>query len=90
VLNFQKTQYLKTQLSGLPGWEPVFSGPVYNEFAMRCPDPAAVNRRLQNEGIIGGYALEKDYPELTDSLLLCATEMLSREDMDRIVSIVKS
>ncbi len=44
---------------------------------------------MQNEGIIGGYELEKDYPELKDSLLLCATEMLSREDMDRIVSIVK-
>ena len=89
-LNFQKTRYLKTQLSRLAGWEPVFSGPVYNEFAMRCPDPVAVNRRLQNEGIIGGYALEKDYPELKDSLLLCATEMLTREDMDMIVSIVKS
>ncbi len=88
-LNFQKTQYLKTQLSRLAGWEPVFSGPVYNEFAMRCPDAEAVNQKLQDAGIIGGYELEKDYPELKDSLLLCATEMLSREDMDRIVSIVK-
>jgi glycine dehydrogenase subunit 1 len=87
-LNIRKTQYLKTRLSRLAGWEPVFSGPVYNEFTMRCPDAGAVNRKLQNEGIIGGYALEKDYPELKDSLLLCATEMLSREDMDRIVSIV--
>jgi glycine dehydrogenase subunit 1 len=88
-LNVQKTQYLKRQLSQLSGWEPVFSGPVYNEFAIRCPDAQTVNRKLQNEGIIGGYALEKDYPELKDSLLFCATEMLSREDIDRIVSIVK-
>ena len=88
-LNVQKTQYLKKQLSRLSGWEPVFSGPVYNEFAIRCPDAQAVNGKLQNEGIIGGYALEKDYPELKDSLLFCATEMLSREDMDRVVSIVK-
>jgi glycine dehydrogenase subunit 1 len=55
---------------------------------VRCPDPAAVNRKLQNEGIIGGYELGRDYPELADSLLFCATEMLSRKDMDRIVSIV--
>ena len=88
-LNVQKTQYLKKQLSRLSGWEPVFSGPVYNEFAIRCPDAQAVNGKLQNEGIIGGYALEKDYPELKDSLLFCATEMLSREDMDRVVSVVK-
>ena len=88
-LNFNKAQYLKAQLIGLAGWAPAFSGPVYNEFAVRCPDPAAVNRKLQNEGIIGGYELGRDYPELADSLLFCATEMLSREDMDRVVSILK-
>ena len=88
-LNISKALYLKTQLAGLAGWEPVFSGPVYNEFAMRCPDAGAVNRKLQNEGIIGGCALEKDYPELKNSLLFCATEMLSRQDMDRVVSILK-
>jgi glycine dehydrogenase subunit 1 len=89
ALNIQKAWYLKTQLSRLAGWEPAFTGSIYNEFAMRCPDPAAVNRKLQNEGIIGGYALEKDYPELKGSLLFCATEMLSGKAMDRIVSIVK-
>jgi len=88
-LNFRKTVYLKTGLSRLPGWEPVFSGPVYNEFTMRCPDAEAVNRRLQNDGMVGGCTLEKEYPELKDTLLLCATEMLSKEDMDRIISIVK-
>ena len=87
-LNVQKTQYLKNRLSRLNGWASVFSGSVYNEFAMRCPGAAAVNRKLRDEGIIGGYALEKDYPELQDTLLFCATEMLSRKDMDRIAAIV--
>jgi glycine dehydrogenase subunit 1 len=89
ALNVQKTQHLQKQLSRLSGWAPVFSGSVYNEFVMRCPDPTAVNGRLQNDGIIGGYELGRDYPELADGLLFCATEMLSREDMDRVVSIVK-
>jgi glycine dehydrogenase subunit 1 len=88
-LNINKAWYLKSQLSMLAGWEPVFMGSVYNEFAMRCPDAEAVNRKMQDNGIIGGYALEKDYPELKNSLLFCATEMLSRQDMDRVVSIVK-
>jgi glycine dehydrogenase subunit 1 len=39
--------------------------------------------------MVGGYMLEKEYPELKDTLLLCATEMLSKEDMDRIIAIVK-
>ena len=89
ALNVHKTQYLKAQLSQIPGWKPVFSGPVYNEFAIRCPDPRAVNRKLQGEGIIGGYELAKDYPELNDSLLFCATELLDKEDMDRAISIVR-
>lgn len=88
-LNFQKAQYLKKGLAGLKGWEPVFSGPVYNEFAMRCPDIASVNRKLAEEGIIGGLEVGEDYPELGDSLLFCATEMLSRQDMDRVISIMK-
>jgi glycine dehydrogenase subunit 1 len=88
-LNFQKAWYLRKGLSDLKGWEPVFSGPVYNEFAMRCPDPASVNRKLAGEGIVGGLELREDYPELGDALLFCATEMLSRQDMDRAISILK-
>jgi len=86
-LNVQKTQYLKKRLSELGGWEVVFPGSVYNEFVIRCPDPKAVNQRLQSQGIIGGYELEKDYPELKNTLLLCATEMLSKEAIDRVVTI---
>ena len=47
-----------------------------------------VNRKLEAAGIIGAYDLEKDYPELGNALLFCATEMLTKEDMDRVLSIV--
>jgi len=86
-LNVQKAQYFKKKLSGLNGWEVVFSGSVYNEFVIRCPDPKGVNKRLQDQGIVGGYELEKDYPGLNGAMLLCATEMLSKEDIDRVVEI---
>ena len=89
VLNVRKARYLKTQLAGIPGWSPVFSGPVYNEFVMRCPDPAAVNAKLQKHGIVGGYALGSDYPELPDALVFCATEMLTKENIDRVIEILK-
>ena len=46
------------------------------------------NRKLEAAGIIGAYDLEKDYPELGNSLLFCATEMLTRGDIDRVVSLV--
>ncbi len=87
-LNFRKAHYLKEKLSGLKGWELAFSGPVYNEFVMRCPDPKSVNQKLENAGIIGGYEPGKDYPDLKECLLFCATEMMTKEDIDRVVSII--
>ena len=88
ALNVQKTQYLKKQLLGLPGWQEVFTAPVYNEFVVSCPDARKVNEKLQAEGIIGAYELQKNYPELNNALLFCATEMVSKEDIDRVVDII--
>ncbi len=89
-LNIRNARYLRSQLLALPGFSPAFEGPFYNEFALRCPDPTAVNQKLQAEGIIGGYELGQTYPELSDCLLLCATELLTKEDMDRVMAVIKS
>ena len=88
-LNVRKAQYLRSQLLTLPGFSTAFSGPVYNEFAVHCPDPALINRKLKEAGIIGGYELGRDYPEFQDCLLFCATEMLSRGDIDKIIKIMR-
>ena len=88
-LNIYKTQYLKNKLLQLKGWKEVFSAPVYNEFVLRCPNARLANEKLKNEGIIGGYELHKDYPELENALLFCATEMISKDDMGKVVAILK-
>jgi glycine dehydrogenase subunit 1 len=62
---------------------------VYNEFALACPDVKAANARLEASGYTGGYDLSKDYPELGGGILLCATEMLRREDMDSVAELLK-
>jgi glycine dehydrogenase subunit 1 len=60
----------------------------FNEFAMRLPRPAAeVVEALAEKGILGGVPVSRFYPdrdELTDLLLLAATEMTTTEDMDRL------
>jgi glycine dehydrogenase subunit 1 len=88
-LNVYKAQYLKNKLLKLKGWQEVFAAPVYNEFAISCPDARLVNKKLQAAGITGGYELHKNYPELKNTLLFCATEMLTKEDMDRVIAILK-
>ncbi len=89
ALNVRKAHYLKETLSALPGWKPLFTGPVYNEFALACPDVKEANRRLEKAGYTGGYDLAGEYPELAGGILFCATEMLRREDMDNVGSLLK-
>jgi glycine dehydrogenase subunit 1 len=61
-----------------------FSGPFFNEFVAEVGHAEAANDRLLERKIIGGLRLERWYPELTGAVLLCATEMSRREDMDAL------
>jgi glycine dehydrogenase subunit 1 len=63
-----------------------FSGPFFNEFvaASSGRSPAAINERLLEKKIIGGLPLGRFYPELEDCMLLCATEMNTREQMNAV------
>jgi len=89
-LCLQNAHYLAGEIERIPGFAPVYNGPFFNEFAVRCPVPASVvNARLLESGIIGGYELGRDYPELSDALLFCATELNRKADMDRLVEVLR-
>jgi glycine dehydrogenase subunit 1 len=85
-LCYHKAHYAAGLLGKLPGYAVEMSGPFFKEFVLRCPRPAAdINRRLLQEfHIVGGYALAEDYPSLSQHLLLCVTEMNTREEIDRL------
>ncbi len=61
-----------------------FSGPFFNEFVVSANSPDAINQSLLDRKIIGGLPLRRYYPELEDAMLLCATEMSKREDLDLV------
>jgi len=83
--NLAKAHYLAGKLPRR------FAGPFFNEFVARCPgrSPEAVNQELLGKRIIGGLPLGRFYPELADSMLLCATEMSRREDMDVVAAAIR-
>jgi len=84
-LCYHKAHYAAQQIVALPGYERLF-GQFFKEFVIRTPSPPTeVNAHLGERGIIGGYELARDYPQLTDCLLLCVTEMNTREEIDRLV-----
>ena len=78
--NLAKAHYLAGKLPQR------FSGPFFNEFVAstngRAPDE--INNALLKKKIVGGLPLGGFYPELQNAMLLCATEMSRRENMDTI------
>ena len=85
TLNLRKADYLKNKLAKLKGYEIKFESATFNEFVLECPRPAReVREALLAEKILGGHPLDKDYPEMQNALLLCATEMNTVEEMDRL------
>jgi glycine dehydrogenase subunit 1 len=80
--NLSKAHYLADKL-------PLrFGAPFFNEFVVRTngKSPEQVNSSLLEKKIIGGLPLERFYPELKDCVLLCATEMSKRADMDTVAA----
>ncbi|MBI5343762.1 MAG: aminomethyl-transferring glycine dehydrogenase subunit GcvPA [Deltaproteobacteria bacterium] len=84
-LNLSKAAYLRERLLGVKGVTPGFTSPVFNEFTIRLDniDADEALKRLLKKGIIGGLGLGRFYPELKRHLLIAATEMNTRPEMDR-------
>ncbi len=88
-LNYDKCEYLKSEL-GRAGFELPFEQPTFNEFVVRFGDGfEKTHERLKTEKIIAGLPLECYYPELSNHYLLCVTETVSKEQMDRLVERIK-
>jgi glycine dehydrogenase subunit 1 len=84
-LNVNKAHYARKRLSQIPGVEPLFAKPFFNEFALRLPRPVAeVNKALLERNIIGGYDLGRDYPELKGAVLLAVTEVRTKEEIEEL------
>ena len=45
---------------------------------------------MADRKIIGGLQLERFYPELAGSMLLCATEMSKRDEMDAAITVFQT
>lgn len=86
IQNVQKAAYAARRIAALNGYACRFSGPRFNEFVIRTRRPVSETlARLRERHILGGVSLERWYPELDDCVLLCVTEMNSRQEIDRLV-----
>jgi len=86
----QKAHYAQERITAVPGFRPLFVRPFFDEFAVTSPLPAdEINAALRSRGILGGYDLSRDYPELGDAVLFCVTETRTREDIDMLAAALE-
>ena len=78
-----RARELRAALAAVPGVEPLFpETPFFHEFPLRLPLSAReLLRALGAQNVLGGVPLAGDYPELGESLLVCATETRTPEDI---------
>lgn len=77
-----QTSKLAELLCTVDGVEPLFASPHFHETALRLDRPVRpVLDALAERNVLGGYDLSGDFPELGNSLLICATETKTDEDL---------
>jgi len=85
-LCYHKAHYAAQRIAELPGFALAGSKPFFNEFVIRCPRAVSeINEQLLGKGIVGGYDLGRDYAHLRGCMLVCVTELNSRESIDALV-----
>ncbi len=86
--NHAKAAYL-AQACAQAGLDVLFPAPRFHEFVVKLPRPLAqLEPELYRNQLIPGLPLTRDYPELGEALLVCATEIIPRERLDRLVSVL--
>ena len=84
------THTLVEKLTAVTGVERVFDRPVFHEALLRVKLPASdVLRGLEAQGILGGYNVTPHYPQLGETILVCATETRTPEEIDDYASHIQ-
>ncbi len=88
--NHDKAVYLRSSLEK-SGFEPSFKTAFFNEFVMRAPAGFDQKRAalINEKCIFAGMSLDKFYPELKNHYLFCATETISKKDIDQLAKEVQ-
>jgi glycine dehydrogenase subunit 1 len=86
----KKAHYAMKQLTKNGNFKLLFNKPFFKEFAVAGNASGnMVNNELLKNNILGGFELDKEYPELKNGLLLCVTEKRTKEEIDKLVQVME-
>ncbi len=80
--SMSKAHYLAKELCKLPGVALKYPGEYFHEFVTTCPRQAEILEALERADILGGLPIE-------GGILWCATEKVTKAQLDKAVAIVK-
>ncbi len=85
----QLTHSLAQQITKLPGYKLPYSGAYFHEFVVHCPIPAQeVVERALAHNLYPGVPLSRWEPNRTHDLLICATEMNTTAQIQKLVEFL--
>jgi glycine dehydrogenase subunit 1 len=85
-----KAHYAYERITQLPGFEPAFAGPFFNEFVVRAPAPARkLQEGLAERRMLGPIDLGRFYPEYRGMAMFAVTEKRTRKEIDGLVSAME-
>ncbi len=85
-----KAHYAFEKLTASGKFQPLFKQPFFMEFALTSDiAPEKINEALLKEGILGGYALGRDFPEYQNAILYAVTEKRTKEEIDRLCEVLE-
>ncbi|NIM89814.1 MAG: aminomethyl-transferring glycine dehydrogenase subunit GcvPA [Candidatus Aminicenantes bacterium] len=90
----QRSQYAMKKLSEIKGVKaPAFDSSHFKEFVVDFKETGKtveeINALLRERGIFGGKDLTLEFPELGNCALYCVTEVHTKEDIDKLVQVLK-
>ncbi len=86
----QKAHYAFEQITKSGKYKPLFDKPFFKEFAVTSEvEGCNVRGELLEENILGGYCLGNDFKEYKNALLFAVTEKRTKEEIDRLSSVLE-
>ena len=85
--NLQKAHYAAESMDNA-GLNVLFKAPFYNEFAVQVLNIEKAKENMIKNNIVPGLELERFYPEMKNSMLICVTELHTKEQIDKLVEVL--
>ena len=89
-MNYQKSEYLKSQLSKIDKVSIYNNEPTFNEFIISTPKTATkLIEELNAKGFLLGVNMSKIYDGFDNEVLIATTEKRTKKDIDNLVLAIK-